>query len=119
MKGEIRTVRRVNDRGEFVLVAEYYLGGKKVTKARFDKALPDGTPGKPMMGGTGRNWPIMSKAAGVAPRQVKRAAEIATERGVPTDYLPSGEAVFRSRGHRKAFLKAHGFRDNDGGYGDG
>lgn len=119
MKGEIRTKRTVNARGEFVLVSEFYLDGKKVTKAAFDAAIPDGKAGKPLRGQIKRGWPIKSMAAGVHPKQVKEAAAHAEKLGVPTEFLSTGEAVFRDRAHRRQFLKAHRMHDHSGGYGDG
>jgi hypothetical protein len=37
--------------------------------------------------------------------------------GVPTEFTPTGEPVFVSRAHQKAFVKAHGMHNYDGGYG--
>ena len=56
-------------------------------------------------------WPIYSDAAGVDPSQAQEAAEYAKSLGVPTDYTPDGQAVFRSPGHRRKYLKAHGLVD--------
>lgn len=64
-------------------------------------------------------WPMRSDAVGVHPLDAARAAEADARRGVPTDYCPTtGCAIFRDRAHRKAWLKAHGMIDRDGGYGD-
>lgn len=67
---------------------------------------------------TAKNWPLVSRAAGVHPKQVAAAMEHAQKNGVPTEIKPSGEVVFRSREHRKKYLKLSGLRDNQGGYGD-
>jgi hypothetical protein len=37
---------------------------------------------------------------------------------VPTEFLPDGRPIMRSRAHQKAYLKAYGFKNRDGGYGD-
>lgn len=72
--------------------------------------VPGGTPS----GG----WPMMSDAMGVHPSQIREAQEHAAARGVHTEYAPDGRAILRDRNHRKAHMRAMGFRDNDGGYGD-
>lgn len=63
-------------------------------------------------------WPLTSDAAGVHPTQVREATEHAARMGIPTEFTRDGAAVFRDRTHRKKFLKAHGLRDLDAGYGD-
>lgn len=63
-------------------------------------------------------WPIYSDAAGINPEQAKQAHDHLAMHGVKTDYTSTGEAIFRSRGHRKAHLKAMGLVDRNGGYGD-
>ena len=65
------------------------------------------------------SWPMKSDAAGVHPTQVKEASESAAKKGVPTRFeAQTGQAIFESRGHRKKYLKAHGLRDRNAGYGD-
>lgn len=63
-------------------------------------------------------WPIHSDAAGINPSQAKEAHEHLAKHGVKTEYTQTGEAIFRTRGHRKAHLKAMGLIDRSGGYGD-
>ena len=64
-------------------------------------------------------WPIYSDGAGVHPSQVVEAMEHAANNGVPTRFHPeTGQAIFESRGHRKAFLRMRGMHDRSGGYGD-
>jgi hypothetical protein len=64
-------------------------------------------------------WPLLSDAAGVHPNQVNEAMEHASRNGVPTRFHPeTGQAIFESRGHRKAFLRMRGMYDKSGGYGD-
>jgi len=65
------------------------------------------------------NWPMKSDAAGVHPSQIKEASENAARKGVPTRFdSQTGQAIFESRGHRQKYLKAHGLRDRNAGYGD-
>lgn len=68
----------------------------------------------------GSAWPIKSDAAGVHPSQVDSFQEHSARMGVPTEFDKStGQAIFRSRGHRANYLKAMGMHDRNGGYGDG
>jgi len=64
------------------------------------------------------NWPMVSNAASVHPDQVGEAVALDNERGVPTEYTRRGQPIFRDRGHRRDWCRAHGLRDNDGGFGD-
>lgn len=69
--------------------------------------------------GCSTNWPMMSDSAGVHPSQCKKAWEESLGMKVPTQFHPeTGQAIFESRSHRKAFLKAKGMYDRNGGYGD-
>lgn len=69
--------------------------------------------------GTPSNWPMLSDSAGVHPSQVGAAFKESVGIGVPTRFHPeTGQAIFESRAHRKAFLKAKGMYDRNGGYGD-
>lgn len=93
----------------------YWIDGRPVTKAEFDVAFPD----KPMGPEALIGWkPVISDALAVHPRQVQEATENAKAKGVPTDFLPDGRPILTSRSHRKAYLRAYGFHDNNGGYGD-
>ena len=65
-----------------------------------------------------RGWPIHSEAAGAHPSQIPEHIEFDRHHGVPTDYDSTGRPILRDRAHRKRYLKIHGLRDNQGGYGD-
>lgn len=97
----------------------FYLDGKEVTEAEFDLAFPPQKITGPFMGPAASGWPILSEALAVHPSQVAEAQESARARGVPTQFLPDGRAVLRDRDHRRRYLKAYGFFDRNGGYGDG
>lgn len=119
MTGTIRAKKRVNDQGEWEQVPEFLLDGQVVTEAEFLEKFPDGEFDATRIHFSGlAGWPIVSNAAAVHPK--KRDEAIAHDKalGVPTNYTPDGSPIFTDRGHRKRFLKAHGFRDNSGGYGD-
>ena len=96
----------------------FRVNGKPVTLEEFRKnsrGLEDGTPMAPATSG----WPVYSDGAGVHPDQIQDARSAAEQRGVPTDFLPDGRAIFRDRAHRGRYLKAFGLYDRNGAYGDG
>ena len=63
--------------------------------------------------------PIESDGAGCHPSQVKEMQAHAAKQGVNTNYTKDGRAIFTSRQHRAAHLKAFNMHDRSGGYGDG
>ena len=70
--------------------------------------------------GAATGWPLKSDAAGVHPDDAKKASESSAKMGVPTEFdKKTGQAIFRDRSHRRAYLKATGMHDRQGGYGDG
>jgi hypothetical protein len=120
MKGDgIVSKTKLNAKGEFVDVSEYYLAGKRVSKKRFERKYPDKPIGQAPGGHLPGCWPIQSMALGVHPDQIPEARALAASRGVSLDFTPDGKAILKDRGHRRAVLKAHKYHDNDGGYGDG
>lgn len=108
----------------------YLIDGVEVTREVFEAAFPPrafapGTPsicGTPRRPGNGRALchfqPILSDALAVHPSQVQEATQDAIQKGVPTDFLPDGRPVLRTRAHRKQYMKAYGFFDRNAGYGD-
>lgn len=94
----------------------YLIDGIEVPKAEADRLFPPRTIGD----GSGLSSikPKASDALAVHPDQVAEAVESAKRKGVPTEFLPDGRPVIRSRAHQKAYLKAYGFHNKDGGYGD-
>ncbi len=99
-----------------IVGSRYWVDGVEVTKAAFDVLFPS----LPIGDGAGLSSTPPHKSDGLAvhPRQVAEATESAKRRGVPTEFLPDGRPVMRSRAHQKAYLKAYGFHNRDGGYGD-
>ena len=70
--------------------------------------------------GTCSNWPMKRDACGVHPLDSGKASNASVKMGVPTRCdKKTGQAIFESRGHRAKYLKARGFNDRNGGYGDG
>lgn len=95
----------------------YYVDGGEVSRDEFFAAFPP----QPMGDGSGlTSWqkPIVSDALGVHPEQVEEATADAKAKGVPTEFLPDGRPLLVSRQHRKEYLRAYGFHDRAGGYGD-
>lgn len=63
-------------------------------------------------------WPMVSDAAAVDPSQVPGMIEEAKKRGVSVRYTKLGQPIFENRAHRASYLKAFGYVDRAGGYGD-
>jgi hypothetical protein len=64
-------------------------------------------------------WPMRSVGFGVAAEQAEDAQEEMSRLGVPTEFdKKTGDAVFRTRRHRKQALAAMNMHDRDGGPGD-
>lgn len=67
--------------------------------------------------------PHASEALAVHPDQREEAMALDRKLGVPTEYLPNGQPIMRSRAHQKEWIRAHrregaGYFNKDGGYGD-
>jgi hypothetical protein len=94
----------------------YFLDGREVSKELFDQFFPDLPLGPQQVCFFP---PLASDAMAVHPHQVEEAREDAKRKGVPVDFLPDGRPVFTSRQQRRRYLRAYGFKDRNGGYGDG
>lgn len=97
----------------------YYLDDVEVCEEEYRRRRPP----KPLelgvpLGHLPDAWPMTSEAAAVRADQIPQAVAKAKRLGVPTRYTADGKPIFTDRGHRKRYLKAHGLRDNSGGYGD-
>lgn len=100
-------------------VPEYYRDNKKITQLEYRRLTKPRKSIKLNSSSMVRGkWPLHSDALGCHPSQVADMEREAIKRGVPTKHDNQGRAVFTDRGHRKAYLKAFQFQDNDGGYGD-
>jgi hypothetical protein len=93
----------------------YYLEGKEVSEAAYREAYPPRDHATVFLSQTPSH---LSEGLAVHPRQVQEATQDAQYRGVPTEFRPDGRPVMRSRAHQKAYLRAYGFHNRDGGYGD-
>ncbi len=102
----------------------YRINKREVTEKEFGrhaaaKAKKRGNEGGAPATNPTTGWPMESDAAGVHPEQVGEAMAHAVSQGVPTEFnRETGNPIFRSRQHRNDFLKAHGLKDKDAGYGD-
>jgi len=56
-------------------------------------------------------WPLVSDSVGVDPSQIREAMARDAKMGVPTQYTREGDAIWRSEGHRSAYIKAMGYQD--------
>ncbi len=65
-----------------------------------------------------QNKPKASIALKVARRQIPEAMAMDKKKGVRVDYSKTGMPLFESRAHQAKYLKAYGYFNRDGGYGD-
>lgn len=63
-------------------------------------------------------YPMTSDRSGVNPDQREQAIQTSIDMGIPTDFDHEGDAVFRSKGHRRDYVRAVGLLDRNGGYSD-
>lgn len=64
-------------------------------------------------------WPLYCESVGVMPDQIPEARRADTVNGVPCDFTPDGRRIFNDRAHMRDWMKANGYHNRDGGYGDG
>ena len=107
MKGRIR----FTDAGKV-----YEIDGREVTEEVFYEAFPpvaefaaEALCAAP---------PHKSESLACHPKDVEAFREDAKMRGVPTEFRRDGRPIMTSRAHQKKYLKAYGYHNNDGGYGD-
>jgi hypothetical protein len=99
----------------------YYVDGKELTKEEFDLAVPSkgvsigACPNTLMQ--SSEAWPRKSESLGVMPSQVEAAKANSIKIGVPTEFNKEGQAIMRDNAHQKAYLKAMGYVNFDGMYG--
>ncbi len=87
----------------------YLIDGKEVTREEYEEAFPDQPLG---IFGThhAAGWPVISDSLAVHPNQVEEATEDAKKKGVPTEFLPDGRPVMRSKEHFTSYARRYGFR---------
>ena len=103
--------------GEHDRPDEFYIDGVQVTEAEFRAACPE-REGMPASSSTSA-WPMRSVALAVHREQVDEANRRNAAAGVNAHYEADGTCVINSRADRRKLLKLEGFKDKDGGYGDG
>lgn len=65
-----------------------------------------------------QNNPNKSRALKVRAKDAAKAEADARAKGVPTRFDREGHPLFESRAHQKAYCRAYGVVNHDGGYGD-
>ncbi len=101
----------------------------EITREEYDAACPNKigdwrASGITLPGQTPSCWPMQTGLSfGILPHQIEAKMKKDKEMGVPTEYVKTSDGyaahpVFTDRAHRKAYHKAHGAHDNQGGYGD-
>lgn len=98
----------------------YYIDDKEVSEKEWKKTCRGmnlGNVATTMMQ-TSKSWPKKSDALGVHPKQIDEAQAMSIKLGVPTEFdRETGQAIMRDNAHQRDFLKAHGYHNRDGGYG--
>ncbi len=91
-----------------------YCDGKPTLCDLFSQNTPPESMQRP------EGWPMPgSLAMAVSAKQMKLARKLDYERGVPpTEYKPDARGhtfrpVFTSENHKRRFIKAHGYHDNN------
>lgn len=101
----------------------YYVDDKEVSKKKFDRVCKKkidilaGATATTIME-TSKSWPKQSDGLGVNTKQIPKAEEMFRKLGVPTEFdKTTGKAIVRNNAHQRDILKAIGYHNNDGGYG--
>ena len=99
---------------------KYFLDRVEVTEKEYRQRHPLPETQGLSDGSSFIGWrPLASEALAVHPLQRQEAIDSAIRKGVPTEFNTIGQPVFTSRKHRRDYLRAYNYRDEDGGYGDG
>lgn len=100
----------------------YFIDDVEVSKEEYDAACENkfddlAQSGDMLVAQGPATWPMpFSAIAGVHPKQIAAAMEADRLLGVRTEYNAKGEMRFLDPGSRHKWIKAHGMRDNNGGY---
>lgn len=99
----------------------YYIDGEEVTKKVFDNACPKRDPiteQAVVLMESSKSWPRKSDAVGVGRNQIDAMQALLIKKGVPTEFdRKTGQAIVRNNAHQRDILKALGYHNNEGGYG--
>lgn len=106
-------------------VPHYFLDGKPVSKAEYDRAFPSKIKevlesGQVADGHRPGCWPMVSDALAVHPTQIGEAHDRARRAGVPTEFTGQGQPIFTSQVHRRDYARKVEGRvvDRNACYGD-
>lgn len=103
---------------------QFFIDDKEVSRKEFDQRVPNRIEDllqtqAPPDGARSACWPMKgSDALSVIPERIAEAQASDAKNGVPTEYTKEGQPIFRDRGHRRDYLRAYGYHDRAGGYGD-
>ncbi len=102
------------DRIEINQATRYFLDNVEVDEAtyRARHPLPESRLGG-YMGARDSAYPYAADSLAVHPSQVAEARAAAEAVGVPTDFTPSGEIIWKSREHQRQYCQATGFINRD------
>lgn len=118
MVGKTICKRRLNRKTcEWEETPEFFIDGKRVTKAKYERAMAKAK--KPSGGAhwNGLGWkPVISDSLAVNPEQVQEFIDDAKKMGVPTDFQPTGEPIFTSTDHKRRYCKAYHMRERNAYY---
>lgn len=91
----------------------FFIDGAKVSKRRYNRALPD----KPIRAGAdlpvGWHTPVLSDALAVHPRQIPEAMARDKLHGLNIEYLPDGRPKITSQAQKRALIKSLGLHENN------
>lgn len=116
MTGEIKTTRKVDDAGEWVLTEHFFIDGKEVDETAFRTAFPE-QEGTPMFGNSPRAWPWVSDSLAVHSKQIGQVKERNARHGLNIEYDRKGRPVCTDAGQRKKLMKLEGVRQQNSYYG--
>lgn len=99
---------------------KFFVDGREVTREEYQHAhesLPSKLHelfGEEVMTDSSAGWPMASESWAVHPAKIAEQMELDKAKGAPlTRYDDLGRQIFESRGHRKAYAKAHGLIDRN------
>ena len=64
------------------------------------------------------NWPMESDTLAGHPHQREELYQESVKLGVPTEINSKGQPILRDPAHRRAYARALGYHDRNGGYSD-
>lgn len=92
----------------------YFLDGREVSRATYNRMMKAAREAHHIVPKRYGQWPMMSEAMGVHPKQIGLARKLDKDRGAPpTNYTSDGRPILTSEAHKRAYCKAHGVHDRN------